>query len=41
MTDQRNPMAVGVLIFDGVEVLDFAGPFEVFSISRSLETSGE
>ena len=25
---------VGILIFDGVEVLDFAGPFEVFSRAR-------
>lgn len=25
---------VGILIFDGVEVLDFAGPFEVFSRTR-------
>jgi transcriptional regulator GlxA family with amidase domain len=25
---------VGILIFDGVEVLDFAGPFEVFSTTR-------
>jgi hypothetical protein len=25
---------VGILIFDGVEVLDFCGPFEVFSVSR-------
>jgi len=25
---------VGLLIFDGVEVLDFCGPFEVFSIAR-------
>lgn len=25
---------VGVLIFDGVEVLDFAGPYEVFSRAR-------
>lgn len=29
-----NPMAVGILIFDGVEVLDFAGPYEVFSRTR-------
>lgn len=41
MTDQRNPLMVGVFIFDGVEVLDFAGPFEVFSVSRSLKWSGE
>lgn len=26
--------SVGILIFDGVEVLDFAGPFEVFSRAR-------
>ena len=24
---------VGILIFDGVEVLDFCGPFEVFSLA--------
>jgi transcriptional regulator GlxA family with amidase domain len=29
--DKRN---VGIFIFDGVEVLDFAGPFEVFSRTR-------
>lgn len=27
---------VGILIFDGVEVLDFAGPFEVFSRTRLI-----
>jgi transcriptional regulator GlxA family with amidase domain len=27
---------VGILIFDGVEVLDFAGPFEVFSVARLI-----
>ena len=26
---------VAILIFDNVEVLDFAGPFEVFSVSRT------
>lgn len=26
-----QPLTVGMLIFDGVEVLDFCGPFEVFS----------
>jgi putative intracellular protease/amidase len=25
---------VGILIFDEIEVLDFAGPFEVFSQTR-------
>ena len=28
---------VGILIFDDVEVLDFCGPFEVFSIARPVE----
>ena len=28
---------VGILIFNEVEVLDFCGPFEVFSIARPLE----
>ena len=27
-------LSVGIVIFDGVEVLDFAGPFEVFSRTR-------
>ena len=27
---------VGILIFDEVEVLDFCGPFEVFSVARAL-----
>jgi transcriptional regulator GlxA family with amidase domain len=31
------PKAVGILIFDDVEVLDFAGPFEVFSVVRLNE----
>ena len=29
-----EPKTVGILIFDNVEVLDVAGPFEVFSITR-------
>lgn len=29
-----NKVEVGILIFDAVEVLDFAGPFEVFSRTR-------
>ena len=29
-----TPRTVGILIFDEVEVLDFCGPFEVFSVSR-------
>jgi transcriptional regulator GlxA family with amidase domain len=34
----RNlPLKVGILIFDKVEVLDVAGPFEVFSVTRIHE----
>ena len=29
--------AVGILIFPDVEVLDFTGPFEVFSVTRLNE----
>lgn len=32
--DQNPPRTVGILIFDDVEVLDFCGPFEVFSVAR-------
>jgi transcriptional regulator GlxA family with amidase domain len=35
MNNDRR-MTVGVLIFDDVEVLDFAGPFEVFSRTRMV-----
>jgi transcriptional regulator GlxA family with amidase domain len=28
---------VGIVVFDGVEVLDFCGPFEVFSVTRLAE----
>ena len=30
-------MNVGILLFNEVEVLDFAGPFEVFSICSNAE----
>ena len=33
-----NHLMVGILIFDQVEVLDVAGPFEVFSVTRLNET---
>jgi transcriptional regulator GlxA family with amidase domain len=35
MNNDRR-MTVGVLIFNDVEVLDFAGPFEVFSRTRTV-----
>ncbi|MEO0886728.1 MAG: DJ-1/PfpI family protein [Cyanobacteria bacterium J06648_10] len=36
MPEQRN---VAVLVFDDVEVLDFAGPFEVFSVTGKRDGS--
>ncbi len=35
MSQSRN---VAILIFDGVEVLDFCGPFEVFSVTGRHDT---
>jgi transcriptional regulator GlxA family with amidase domain len=32
--NQNQLPTVGILIFDDVEVLDFCGPFEVFSVAR-------
>src|SRR6266567_1786247 len=34
MPNQDRLPTVGILIFDDVEVLDFCGPFEVFSTAR-------
>jgi len=31
---------VGILVFPEVEVLDFCGPFEVFSVTRLDEDAG-
>ena len=31
----REVWNTAILVFDGVEVLDFAGPFEVFSRTRT------
>ena len=36
-----KPRTVGILIFDEVEVLDFCGPFEVFSVSRPDGVKGD
>jgi transcriptional regulator GlxA family with amidase domain len=36
-----DPRTVGILVFDDVEVLDFCGPFEVFSIARNPDRPGE
>src|SRR5262245_59116406 len=32
-----NRKQVGIVVFEGVEVLDFCGPFEVFSLTRLNE----
>jgi transcriptional regulator GlxA family with amidase domain len=37
VNENRVPLTVGILIFDQVEVLDVAGPFEVFSVTRLNE----
>jgi transcriptional regulator GlxA family with amidase domain len=34
---KQPPITIGILIFDQVEVLDVAGPFEVFSVARLNE----
>lgn len=36
-----NPIQVGILIFDDVELLDFAGPLEVFSLVATTKGSGQ
>lgn len=38
-SDSVKTKTVGILIFENVEVLDVAGPFEVFSITRLDETT--
>jgi transcriptional regulator GlxA family with amidase domain len=35
---EKQRYNVGILLFNEVEVLDFAGPFEVFSLAETLET---
>jgi transcriptional regulator GlxA family with amidase domain len=37
MNQNKEPLLVGILIFDQVELLDVAGPFEVFSVTRISE----
>lgn len=39
MTAFSEPLNVGILIFDDVEVLDFCGPFEVFSVTAQLNAT--
>src|SRR5947207_12172153 len=35
--NSSRPVHVGIVIFDDVEVLDFAGPFEVFTVAGQLQ----
>lgn len=37
MKDMDRPLEIGIFIFDEVEVLDFAGPFEVFSLAKKSD----
>ena len=37
MNKKIPPLIVGILIFDDVEILDVAGPFEVFAVTRLNE----
>jgi transcriptional regulator GlxA family with amidase domain len=39
--EEMNKRTVGILIFDDVEVLDFAGPFEVFATTRLPGDEGD
>lgn len=34
LNNAQLPLTVGILVFDQVEVLDVAGPFEVFTVAR-------
>ncbi len=36
MTTHSTPLTIGIYVFDQVEVLDFAGPFEVFSTATRV-----
>lgn len=36
-----KPLEIGIVLFNGVEVLDFAGPYEVFSLARVRGESEE
>jgi transcriptional regulator GlxA family with amidase domain len=37
---RQRPLDIGILLFPDVEVLDFAGPFEVFSVAARLAARG-
>ncbi len=37
MVDANNPLNVGIVVFPGVEELDFVGPWEVFTMAAKLD----
>ena len=39
-TPLTTPLTVGILAFDDMEVLDFAGPYEVFNVAGELGGAG-
>lgn len=41
MSTKDKKMNIGIYIYDQAEVLDFSGPFEVFSTSSRVNKSGE
>jgi transcriptional regulator GlxA family with amidase domain len=40
MSTESGKVTVGILLFDDAEVLDFCGPFEVFSVTGRLQATG-
>jgi transcriptional regulator GlxA family with amidase domain len=41
MPTDDGKVTVGILLFDDAEVLDFCGPFEVFSVTGRLQATGK
>jgi transcriptional regulator GlxA family with amidase domain len=41
MPTADGKITVGILLFDDAEVLDFCGPFEVFSVTGRLQATGK
>ena len=41
MSTEDGILTIGILVFDDVEVLDFCGPFEVFSVAGRLKATGK
>lgn len=39
MAKQTPPINLGIYVYDNAEVLDFSGPFEVFSVANRLTSN--